>query len=80
MGATKGAISGQRITATLATSIPIWVTGTVYIAGDLVRYTGGLYVCHTGHTAGISFVSDLTTKWTSVNSIKTLQYQQETVV
>lgn len=38
-----------------------WVTGTVYVAGNIVRRTSGTsadyrwYQCHTGHTAGASF-------------------------
>lgn len=46
-----------------------WVTGTVYVKDDVIRYGGNSYVCLTGHTAAANFYTDVdTTKWSLMTS------------
>ncbi len=43
---------------------PLWVSGTVYAAGDPVTYNNVYYKCLTGHTAGATNTPDTTpTDW-----------------
>jgi hypothetical protein len=35
-----------------------WTSGTVYVAGDQVNYTGNSFLCLTGNTAGANFEAD----------------------
>lgn len=44
--------------------VNVWVTSTVYAAGDIVYYGKILYLCVTAHTSAAAFETDLSaTKW-----------------
>jgi len=47
-----------------------WVTGTVYVKDDVVKYTSKTYICVVGHTAAADFNTDLNVvpaKWEVVS-------------
>lgn len=57
----------QLILAVLA-NVAAWVTGTTYVADDLVSNGGKVYKCVTGHTASAAFATDAA-KWEVVASV-----------
>ena len=40
-----------------------WVTSTEYFRDDIIRYGGRTYICISGHTSAVLFVTDEDTKW-----------------
>jgi len=49
--------------------VAAWVTGTAYVANDLVLNSGNVYKCLEAHTAGATFAADLSAnKWVLVGA------------
>lgn len=58
----------EQLIFAVQANVDAWVTGTTYVADDLVSNAGKVYKCITGHTASAAFATDVA-KWEVVASV-----------